>query len=140
MLILLIVVLGIMLFTFFSTYTKALKSKPAGLTDLGKYKAYDIDTFSRAIRDGPGGREVLVQGTGLDTFREACLSNWGFTSLSPDDSWIVEDEQGNDITAYPLSSYDGVATLTTDDPQSRYADSRGEDEESTFGGAVHYYD
>ncbi len=136
----LVLVLCLMVYMFFSAYTEALKPKSAGPTELGEYRVYDTDTFSRAIRDGPGGREVLVHGTGLDTFREACLSDWSFTSLSPDDSWIVEDEQGNDITTYPLSSFDGIATLTTDDPQSRYGDGVGEDEESTFGSAVEYYD
>jgi hypothetical protein len=115
-------------------------SLPRASARKGTYREIDLQRTVRIVKDASSGKEVLVSGEGLCTFREACIANWEFTSIGIDAEWVIEDERGNDISLLPLSSYDGIATLTTDSAAVRYSDSQDDPHESSLRSSVEFYD
>jgi hypothetical protein len=106
----------------------------------GSYREADPKRIVRLVRNASTGKEVLVAGEGLCTFREACIASSGFALARMEGEWVIEDERGNDISLYPLSSYDGIATLTTDAAAERYSESRDDSEESSLRDSAEFYD
>ncbi len=65
-----------------------------------------------------------------DTFREACLKDWQFDSIEPGHEWIIQDEQGNDISNRKLLEYHGIAKIISVAPmesRTTYEEGRTKD-------------
>jgi len=58
-----------------------------------------------------GNEEHIVNGEPSSTFREVCLIDWPFSSISKSSQWDVVDERGNNISNSTLESYYGIAEI-----------------------------
>ncbi|MFW9786738.1 MAG: hypothetical protein ACFFE1_03625 [Candidatus Thorarchaeota archaeon] len=68
------------------------------------------DVFSRVIRDSVSGEERIIQAHPNSSIHEVLRDDWPFRKKISDD-WYLIDEDGNDITNWPISNWDGVAIL-----------------------------
>lgn len=103
-----------------------------------KYEDRDPTVFTRAVKDGVEGVELLIKGSAASTFRKACLENWQFKNVDKKSSWMVIDEQGNDVSNESLSRFDGVFTLVgsylSESPKDK------SEESISIHDSVEYYD
>lgn len=67
--------------------------------------------IARVIAYRNGNEEYIVSGEPSSTFREVCLIDWPFSSISKSSQWDVVDERGNDISNSTLESYHGIAEI-----------------------------
>jgi len=119
---------------------------PRGTYDVSLKK--DPSHIYRALLHKESGEEYLVNGPPRATFRKVLQDNWPFKKIHKNESWIVRDERGNELTNQTLESCEGVATIEllygeglkpveSDKRSKRTADY---DNLSTHHDAVTYYD
>ncbi|MFW9805814.1 MAG: hypothetical protein ACFFFK_03725 [Candidatus Thorarchaeota archaeon] len=65
---------------------------------------------SRVIRDFQSGEEKIVRGHPNSSIQELLEDHWPFNGKVRGE-WYVTDERGNDITNWPLSNWEGIATI-----------------------------
>lgn len=73
-------------------------------------KAKDGDVLSRVVRHSITGEEVIVHGHPNSTIQEILKNKWPF-EMKQSKNWYLVDEDGNDVTSWPISNWDGVAVI-----------------------------
>ena len=119
---------------------------PRGTYDVSLKK--DPSHIYRAVLHEESGEEYLVNGRPRAIFRKILLANWPFKKIHKQDSWIIRDERGNELTNQTLESCEGIATIELlygEGLKPVESDNRSEREEdykdlSTHHDAVTYYD
>jgi hypothetical protein len=65
---------------------------------------------SRVICDSQSGEERIVRGHPNSSIQEILEDDWPFSRKARGE-WYVTDERGNDITNWPISNWEGIATI-----------------------------
>ncbi|MHA2425518.1 MAG: hypothetical protein ACXAEF_12075, partial [Candidatus Thorarchaeota archaeon] len=98
------------------------------------------------VADPLSDEEHIISGKPEWTYRETCVREWPFKSISKSGDWIIKDEKGNDISNTPLDRYNGIASIeytiserTSTDEYKEKSDDRS-DEYSSIDQGVTYYD
>ena len=73
-------------------------------------EAMEDDTCSRVIRDSQSGEEKIIKGHPNTSIQEIFEDYWPFREKARSE-WYVTDEKGNDITSWPMSNWEGIATI-----------------------------
>ena len=68
------------------------------------------DIVSRVVFNAESGEERLIQGHPNSSMRELLEDDWPFRKRISKD-WYLVDQNGNDVTNWPVSNWDGIATL-----------------------------
>lgn len=119
---------------------------PRGTYDVSLKK--DSSHIYRALLHKESGEEYLVNGSPKAIFRKVLLDDWPFKKIHKNESWIIRDERGNELTNKTLESCEGVATIELlygEGLKPVESDRRSErqkdyDNLSTHHDAVTYYD
>jgi hypothetical protein len=73
-------------------------------------EATEDDICSRVIRDSESGEEKIIKGHPNSSIQEVLEEHWPFKREARGE-WYLTDERGNDVTKWPLSNWEGIATL-----------------------------
>ncbi len=87
------------------------------------YREVDPTKYHRVVMDPVSGEEIVVHGKQDTSLRRAVIRYWGFSRFRRRSGWIIVDESGNDVTDLPLSSLEGIATITDEGESSSTLDS-----------------
>jgi hypothetical protein len=68
------------------------------------------DVLSRVVRNTTDAEERIFQAHPNSSIREVLEEDWPFKHR-PTNEWYLIDENGNDVTDWPISNWEGVATL-----------------------------
>lgn len=68
------------------------------------------DFTSRVIRNSISGEETLIQADANVSIREIFEDKWPFQKKVLSD-WYIVDENGNDVTDWPISNWEGTAVI-----------------------------
>jgi hypothetical protein len=73
-------------------------------------EATEEDICSRVIRDSESGEDRIIKGHPNSSIEEILENHWPFKRKVKGE-WYLTDERGNDVTNWPLSNWEGIATL-----------------------------
>lgn len=70
--------------------------------------------LSRGIRDSISGVERIVKAPPDVSIRDILVRDWTFRK-KVSTNWYVVDENGNDVTDWPICNWEGIAVIRFDD-------------------------
>ncbi|MFW9793374.1 MAG: hypothetical protein ACFFEE_03650 [Candidatus Thorarchaeota archaeon] len=68
--------------------------------------------LNRVIRDTVTGEEIIIRAHPSSSASEVLRDDWPFKTKRSD-NWYLVDEDGNDVTNWPISNWDGIAIIHT---------------------------
>jgi hypothetical protein len=109
-------VVGATLILFTVVFCLAVTTMMAGTSFIARQKYSTLPDspedgiLSRVIRDSESGAEAIVHVHPNSSICEVLESNWPFKKKKSSD-WYVVDKNTNDVTNWPVSNWDGTATV-----------------------------